>query len=64
MNEKNGTVSYNYEAECERLRERIKCMEAQHKEEKDTYKLKIAELEQELMIYEQKWSVVQLIFGK
>ena len=56
--------SYNYEAECERLRERIKCIEAQHKEEKDAYKLKIAQLEHSLMIHEQKWSVIEMIFGK
>ena len=64
MNEKISAVAHDYEAECERLREIINCMKAQHKEEKDSYKLKIAELEQALMIYEQKWSVVQLIFGK
>lgn len=57
-------VSHNWEAECDRLRERMKCMEAQHIEEKNNLKLRIAELERDLMIYEQKWSVIDLIFGK
>lgn len=57
-------ASHNWEAECERLRKEMQCMEAKHYEEKEHLKRRIAELEQALMIYEQKWSVIQLIFGK
>lgn len=56
--------SYNWEAECDKLREKMNYMEAKHNEEKDYLKRRIAELEHDLMIYEQKWSVIQLIFGK
>ena len=64
MNEKNSTVSYNYEAECNRLREEMRYMESMHCKEKEQYISRIAELEHALMIYEQKWSVINLIFGK
>lgn len=64
MNEKKSTVSYNYEAECNKLREEMEYMKARHHEEKDTLKCRVAELEHDLMIFEQKWSVIQLIFGK
>ena len=57
-------VSHNWQSECDRLRERMKYMESQHNEEKNSLKLRIAELERDLMIYEQKWSVITLIFGK
>jgi predicted nucleic acid-binding Zn-ribbon protein len=56
--------SHNWEAECEKLRKEMQHMEAKNYEEKDHLKRRIAELEQALMIYEQKWSVIELIFGK
>lgn len=56
--------SNNWEADYYRLREEMECKEAMHCEEKEKLKRRIAELEQELMIYEQKWSVINLIFGK
>lgn len=56
--------SNNWEADYHRLREEMMCKEAQHHDEKEKLKRRIAELEQELMIYEQKWSVINLIFGK
>jgi len=64
MNEKISAVSPNYEAECKRLTEKIECIKAKYCEENDSLKRRIAELEHDLMIYEQKWSVIQLIFGK
>lgn len=64
MNERKSTASYNYEAECDRLRNEMECMKSKHREEKECYISRIAELEHSLMIYEQKWSVIQLIFGK
>ena len=64
MNEKKSTVSYNYEAECDKLRQEMECMKAMYHEEKDALRRRVAELEHNLMIYEQKWSVIQLIFGK
>lgn len=42
----------------------MQCMEAKHHDEKECLKRRIAELERDLMIYEQKWSVINLIFGK
>lgn len=56
--------SYNWESECDRLRNEMQCMESKNHEEKDALKRRIAELEHDLMIYEQKWSVINLIFGK
>ena len=56
--------SMNWEAECDRLRKEMEYRKAQHCEETDALKRRIAELECDLMIYEQKWSVIELIFGK
>lgn len=56
--------SRNWESECAKLREEMQHIEDMHKEEKETLKRRIAELEHDLMVYEQKWSVIQLIFGK
>ena len=64
MSDLNKAVSMNYEAECKRLSEIMGRMELQHHEERDSLKRRIAELEHDLMIYEQKWSVIQLIFGR
>ena len=64
MNEKINTISYNYEAECERLKTEMVERTAMHLGEVEDLKRRIAELEHDLMIYEQKWSVIQLIFGK
>jgi len=51
--------------ECSRSREaEIECIKAHYYEENDSLKRRIAELEHDLMIYKQKWSVIQLIFGK
>ena len=56
--------SNNWEADYYKLREEMQCQKAKHCEEKEQLKRRIAELEQQLMIYEQKWSVINLIFGK
>ena len=58
------TCGLNYEAMYEDMLEKEKCVKEQHTKEKDELRRRIAELERELMIYEQKWSVIQLIFGK
>lgn len=63
MNNENK-VSMNYEAECERLKGIIRNMEDYHKEETSHLHRRIAELEKDLMLYEHKWSVIELIFGK
>ena len=64
MNENKSIASNNYKSECDKLRKEMECMEAMHHEEKNELKRRIAELEHDLMIYEHKWSVIQLIFGK
>lgn len=56
--------SNNWEADYNRLREEMHCKEKQYCDEKEKLNRRIKELEQELMIYEQKWSVINLIFGK
>ena len=56
--------SNNWEADYNRLREEMMCKEAQHLDEKEKLNYRIAELEHKLLIYEAKWSVINLIFGK
>ena len=56
--------SHNWEAEWQELRNQMECQEAKHREETDALKRRIAELERDLMIHEQKWSVIEMIFGK
>ena len=63
MNNKDE-VRMDYEAECKRLQDIIGKIESRYDEEKSRLHYRISELEQELMIYEQKWSVIELIFGK
>ena len=56
--------SHNWEAEWNELRNQMECKEAMHREETDALKIRIAELEKDLMMHEQKWSVIEMIFGK
>ena len=55
---------YNWEAECDKLRNEMNCMINTHSEEQDALKRRIAELECDLAIYDHKWSVIEMIFGK
>ena len=56
--------SYNWEAECQKLREKMTYREEEHIAKENELRREIEKLKNELMIYEQKWSVIQLIFGK
>lgn len=58
------TCGLNYEAMYDELMAKAMCEKEAHIKEKDDLRRRIGELEHELMIYEQKWSVIQLIFGK
>ena len=64
MNEEKSVCRIDYEAECERLKRDIHDIKSCHDKEKSHLHHRIAELEQKLMIFEQKWSVIELIFGK
>lgn len=64
MSEKISASSNNWEAEYDRLKEEMIRREDMHIAKEHEMRCEIERLKNELMIYEQKWSVINLIFGK
>ena len=54
----------DYEAMCHDFELKLKECNLVHDNDRAILNDRIAELEQELMVFREKWSVIQLIFGK